>query len=189
MLYKTSEWPLFPSKFIPPQSIYREGLDLALPLHIQQIMGITNKYYNDAREYASRDKVGKAFTDHTQEHVNMVMMKSSEAASAIEAYNEKKPLYENLKGDGRVDLKTLQAAALSHDTGMAGMGYALKKDPETKKYVKKADSYEIDEENMSDFNQIRENHSLNSAINVLIDRVKYRAAGFDDDKIDKIAAE
>ena len=99
-----------------------------------------------------------------------------------------------------IDKITLKGTALSHDTGMAGNGYALTpvlredgkllKDENGKKvYEKDVDgNYVIHPEN-NNFKEVRENHSLNSAINVLKNRDQYKEAGYTDEQVDKMAVE
>ena len=166
------------------------------------VRDITSPYYEKAGELARHNDSGRLFTDHKEDHVEMVAEKSLEAGDAIKEAIEKKGLGQS-GGDGRVtlspdiDKKTLEGAALSHDTGMAGDGYALSyhevKDAngkDVKIYDKNPDgSYVIHREDNSNFNEVRENHSLNSALNVLENREKYREAGYSDTQIDKMAAE
>lgn len=102
---------------------------------------------------------------------------------------------------GNIDKSVLEGAALSHDTGMRGDGYALTpvldetgkqmKDENGKKlYEKDSDGhYKVKAESNSNFEEVRDNHSLNSAINVLADRDKYKELGYSDSQIDMMAAE
>ncbi|MCR5608349.1 MAG: hypothetical protein K6G26_04735 [Lachnospiraceae bacterium] len=176
------------------------------PEMASKVKEITKPYYTQAGELARSNDGGRTFTDHKEEHVEMVADKSLEAADAIKKATEKGGLKSDAK-EGKVgfssdiDKKTLEGAALSHDTGMKGDGYALvpimgengqqKKDSNGKKiYEKDSDGkYVVRHENNSDFNEVRNNHSLNSAINLLENREKYKEAGYDDEQIDKIAVE
>ena len=172
----------------------------------EKVRNITAPYYKKAGELARSNEIGRVFTDHKEAHVEMVVDKSIEAGDAIKGAVEKGNLG-NRAGEGRIafssdiDKKTLESAALSHDTGMSGDGYALtpvigedgeqlKDESGRKIYEKNADgNYVIHSESNSNFNEIRENHSLNSAIIVLENRDQYKEAGYTDEQVDKIAAE
>lgn len=176
------------------------------PETADKVRDITSSYYDQAGELARNNEMGRAFTDHKEDHVEMVADKSLEAGDAIKGAVENGNLGNNA-GEDRVsfssdiDKKTLEGAALSHDTGMSGNGYALTpaigedgkqmKDENGKKmYEKDGDgNYVIHPETNSNFNEVRENHSLNSAINVLSNRDQYKDAGYSDEQVDKMAAE
>lgn len=160
---------------------------------------ITQPYYDDARKLAKNSEMGANFTDHTEDHVEQVAEKSLKAADALEkAIKKGKFVVENDSDDyipfeGDIDKSVLQGAALSHDTGMRGDGYAVKTYEDengVKQFAKDADGNiiisKVDNEN---FNQVRENHSLNSAINILADREKYKELGYTDEQVDMMAAE
>lgn len=159
------------------------------------IRKITEHYYHDAQVLALNNSVGRCYTDHNICHVEMVASKAKEAADKIVLSMEYRPT-ENNKTDSislnsRIDVCTLNSAAISHDTGMAGLGYALSHVKEDNGIYQK-DSlghYVLHAENQDDFNEIRKNHSLNSAINVLKNRKEYLSAGFSDFQVDKIASE
>ena len=178
------------------------------------IKEINQKRYDEARQLSQKSDVGRNFTDHTEAHVEQVAEKSLEAANAIEDaleknnfvekgdtsdYLKKGDTYIELKGD--IDKKTLEAAALCHDTGMAGDGYALKpifdENGIKKKDIDGKVLYENDENgnyvvercNKDNFDEVRSNHSLNSALNVLANREHYKKLGYTDEQVDTIAAE
>ena len=171
-----------------------------------KVREITSPYYEQAGDLARNNEMGRAFTDHKEAHVEMVADKSLEAGDAIKDAVENGNLGKD-NGEDRIsfssdiDKKTLEGAALSHDTGMSGNGYALTpaigedgkqlKDENGKKmYEKDADgNYVIHSESNDNFNEVRENHSLNSAINVLEKREQYKDAGYTDEQVDKMAAE
>ena len=170
------------------------------------IWSITQPYYQQSGELAKNSEIGRVFTDHKEKHIKMVVEKSLETGEAIRSAVEG-GYSGNNSGENRVsfgsdiDKTTLEGAALSHDTGMSGNGYALKpltdengkqlKDENGKKMYEKTDdgSYAVYPESNSDFNEVRDNHSLNSALNVLVNRELYKEAGYSDEQIDKIAAE
>lgn len=86
----------------------------------------------------------------------------------------------------KVDYKVTQAAALAHDTGMSDDGYSIK--CENKKPLKNEDgTFIIEKQSPENFNSVRDNHSANSALNVLLNREQYKAAGFTDSQVDEIA--
>lgn len=65
---------------------------------------------------------------------------------------------------------------------MSGNGYALEGKNEN-------GVYGVHKENNADFNEVRSNHSLNSALNVLENREKYNRLGYSDEQVDKMAVE
>lgn len=171
-----------------------------------KVRDINCSYYEQAGKLAKNNLDGRTFTDHRQEHVEMVSDKSLEGAYAIKEAVDRGGLGQNSK-EGRVrlssdiDEKTLEGAALSHDTGMRGEGYALTpaldesgkqcKDERGKKLYEKDESgnYVIHPVDSNNFDEVRDNHSLNSAITVLENRNQYKSAGYTDEQIDKMAAE
>lgn len=155
---------------------------------IEGVKDITRQYYSDAKDVAEQSADnGRYYTDHKEAHVEMVADKSIEAGEAI------KDAMSNggLKGENtedrvafssNIDQNTLEGAALSHDTGMRGDGYALEE--------KNADGvYGVHKEDNSNFDEVRTNHSLNSALNVLENREQYKDIGYTDEQVDKMAAE
>ena len=167
---------------------------------------ITEAQYNAARELAKADEMGRVFTDHTGEHVEMVEDKALEAADSIRDSIDKGrlPTTSNEKQIGfsqEMDNRVLAAAALSHDTGMKGHGYSLEpllneegiqsKDENGKKmFARNIDgNYIVNEQDIENpiFQEIRENHSLNSAVNVLANREQYTNLGFSNSDVDRIA--
>ncbi len=184
-----------------------KGLEQENSERVEGVKEITQHYYDDARTLAQNSDVGRDFTDHTEAHVEQVAEKSLETADALESAISKGTFKiesddpDHVELVGNIDKSVLEGAALSHDTGMSGDGYALipvrdengnhLKDESGKKlYEKDADGhYKVKEESNSDFDEVRDNHSLNSAINVLADREKYKELGYSDSQIDMMAAE
>lgn len=173
-------------------SVENGGNDLSkLEDYSQRLDGVrdmTRPYYEEARTVAQASpENGRYYTDHGEDHVEMTATKAVEAGDAIcEAVNSG-----NFGGETTatriafspdIDRSTLEGAALSHDTGMRGSGYALgEKQPDG--------TYAVRPEDNSNFNEVRSNHSLNSAINILENREAYRELGYNDAQIDKMAAE
>ena len=166
---------------------------------VEGVKDITQHYYDDARTLAQGSEIGQNFTDHTEAHVEQVAEKSLEAADALESAIDKETFkIENDDPDhielvGNIDKTVLEGAALSHDTGMSGNGYALEyyKGEDGKKHCRRDEEGNIvvRKENNANFDEVRENHSLNSAINVLADREKYKQLGYSDSQVDMMAAE
>ena len=199
--YKGSSSELPSDRGDPPQEY--DGVN---PETAYKVRDITAAYYEQAGDLARSDKVGRVFTDHKEDHVEMVADKSIEAGDAIKTAVENGGL-RRINEEGRVafssdiDKMSLEGAALSHDTGMAGNGYELtpildekgiqaKDEHGQKLFEKNPDgSYVVQPESNKDFNVVRDNHSLNSAINVLANRDQYKAAGYSDVQVDKMAAE
>lgn len=176
------------------------------PKSAKAVRNITKTLYDNSGILALNNEDGRAFTDHKQGHVEMVAEKSLEVADSVtKAVNG--GTFGNSRGDGRIafsaniDRKRLEGAALSHDTGMAGGGYALSplmgdngkqlKDDFGRKMFEKDENgkYLVHPEDNSNFGEVRDNHSLNSAINVLINRDEYIKAGFSSEEVDIIASE
>ena len=176
------------------------------PRMVKTVKNITNTYYDNSGVLARNNEVARPFTDHKQGHVEMVSKKSLEVTKAV-VKAVKAGSFGKGSGDGRiafssnVDKKQLEAAALSHDTGMAGGGYALSpligengkqlKDDFGRKMFEKDENgkYLVHPEDNSNFGEVRDNHSLNSAINVLANRDEYIRAGFSSGQVDVIASE
>lgn len=148
---------------------------------------ITSGYYDEAKQVAinSPDN-GRYYTDHREAHVEMVANKSLEVSDALKDAIKLGGVNRESSADRvafsiNIDRMTIEGSALSHDTGMRGNGYALDD--------KVNGIYGVHEEDNSDFNEVRNNHSINSALNLLENRDKYKEAGYSDEQIDKMAAE
>lgn len=170
------------------------------------VRAIVQHYYVQSADLARSSETGRVFTDHKLKHIEMVDIKSLEVVEAVRTAVLTGQIGKSsgeavIPFSADIDEMTLEAAALSHDTGMNGGGYALepvcdengkqlKDDNGKKMFARNNDgSYTVKPESDSDFDEVRANHSLNSAINVLVNRELYRQAGFSDEQIDKIAAE
>ncbi len=153
------------------------------PKLFDSIREINKPYYDEARVVAkdSPDD-GRYFTDHGENHTERVTSDSLGIADGISDCINRGGFKGENTGDRvalspNYDKKTLGGSALSHDTGMGG-GYTVTE------HNGKYDVQTTDD----DFGKIRDNHSLNSAINILKDRDKYRDLGYTDTQIDKMAA-
>ena len=163
-------------------------------------------YYEAAVQVARNSPdLGRDFTDHKTAHAEMVAVKALEAGRAIiEAVARGALGGEAAEGrvalNGQIDLMALEGAALFHDTGMCGGGYAMLEDldkdgvPERDAsgrivYLRGAHGlYEMANEDDLNFAQVRTYHSLNSGIFVLANRSGLRDAGFTDLQVDRMAA-
>ena len=116
---------------------------------------ISAKYYANAREIAKRFVELRTYSDHGTHHAELVAVKSSEAADAIDSANLGNLHYST------IDRVELQVAAYMHDTGMDGGQF--------KTYT--------------DGNALRKDHSLNSAIHVLENRSALESLGVNVDSV------
>ncbi len=154
-----------------------------LPGHLNIIqdltLDITKDYYAGAKQTAIADTEFLCdFTGHTQEHITMVAEKSLEILDTLEKAIDNGSLQKNgtieannadenkINFGKGLEKRTLVAATIFHDSGMNKGGFVLTKDgnvtfDENGKAVK-----------ASNGNDIRKNHALNSAINVLVNRDK-----------------
>ncbi len=145
----------------------------------------TREIPEKAGQYETDDK-GKNFTEHNEHHVEQVKEKTTEALDAnVAAIREGKMERPGATGDVHfsdqmVDYKTTQAAALAHDTGMSDHGYALRFD-------ENGNVLGVDKQNPTDFDSVRQNHSANSALNIMTHREEYKEAGFTDSQVDEMA--
>ena len=172
------------------------------PKEADAVRNITAPHFNRAREITQiatietadgvkKDDMGANFTDHNEKHVEQVKEKTTEVLDASVAAIKKGQLEKpDAEGDvhfnDKVDYKVTQAAALAHDTGMSDDGYSIK--CENKKPLKNEDgTFIIEKQSPENFNSVRDNHSANSALNVLLNREQYKAAGFTDSQVDEIA--
>lgn len=150
---------------------------------------LTKQDYEEARDTAQKrpDGLGN-YTDHTEAHVEQVADKSREAANSIETSIDKggfidEDTYAKNRDDpnrvnfeGGVDKKTLESAAISHDTGMKEGGFVLDKEGN----IVRDENGNAKKAETSD--EIRKNHSLNSAVNLLEKREEYEKMGVDADE-------
>lgn len=148
---------------------------------------IATKHCGLAQEIAkaSPDN-GAYFTEHGLAHWLETEVKSSEIADAVETAVSTGKIYkEGYSPDEtrvpfaeKIDRDVLSGAALSHDTGMSDHGYSLKE--ENGRYI-------IEPQNSLDFDSVRSNHTLNSAINILAARDEYKVLGYTDAQVDTMA--
>ena len=158
------------------------------------IWEVNKRFYQEAELLAKKSEDGRAYTDHNRDHVFMVAEKTNEASDALKKDTTIKLVNPigHIAIRANVEKTTLLGASLSHDTGMAGNGYALlyKIIGGHKEYSKGRDGkYIIRVEDNTNFGEVRANHTLNSALNILQNRIVFNAAGYTDQQIDKMAVE
>jgi len=151
-------------------------------IHCHKSREIADKATIGGIENGLHDDMGKNFTNHTEEHLQQVLTKTNEAADTfVTAIFNNKISTEHPRSDvefgWRIDRRVLDLAALSHDMGMSNQGYAI------------IDG-KFQKQNPRKFNEVRENHSLNSAMRVLEKREKLISElGLTDEQVDRIALE
>ena len=121
----------------------------------ESIENISAKYYANGREVAKHFVELRTYSDHGTHHAALVVVKSLEAADAIERAEFGNVWYSS------IDRRELEIAAYMHDTGMDGGAF--------KTYT--------------DGNALRKDHSLNSAIHVLENREAIAALGVNVDMV------
>jgi len=121
----------------------------------KRTLELSKQYYDEAKEVANRYDDLRTYSDHREVHIQMVQEKASEAANVVEQANKDNPLY------GEIDRKELDVSALWHDTGMDGGKF--------REYEKG--------------NDMRKDHSLNSAIHALENRKEFEDMGVDTDAV------
>ena len=169
------------------------------------VLDIVTPYYLAGGEVAQDSPdVGRDYTDHKLDHALMVRDKTLETGRAIWSAIQRDNLGDEA-GEGeialhdQIDWTVLEAAALFHDTGMAGGGYAISeavdengetvKDDNGKAVLAKDDDghYVMHAEDNENFNEIRTFHSMNSALYTLVNRDRLKEAGYTDGQVDRIA--
>ncbi|MBQ8307143.1 MAG: hypothetical protein IJX90_13110 [Blautia sp.] len=175
------------------------------PAMAEAVREITWPYYETSREVAiNSPELGRLFTDHKTAHALLTTAKTLEAVQVLKEAVEKGSLPGTAK-QGHVafgtsiDMAVVEGAALSHDTGMSGSGYALTEAVDEAGNTVKDENgstvyeylenglYALHHEDNSQFTELRSNHSFNSALIVLINRERYKAAGYSDEQVDHMA--
>lgn len=153
---------------------------------------IFKRYYDYSCKFAESNEEGRVFTDHNREHVDMVLDKTCEVIKAFQKYISLETKKEKIE-DGiipfskDVNWNVVIASSLAHDTGMNGLGYALVKNINGEYVKNKGEYYQVIHINPESYSQVRINHGLNSAINVLANRDNLKKLGYLDTEIDEIA--
>ena len=155
-------------------------------------------YYDAAVDVARNSPdFGRDFTDHKTAHANMVAEKSLEVGQAIEEADALGTLggeadEGRVAFSGAIDFMTLEAAALFHDTGMCGGGYALNEavDENGARVYERDENglYRMHTEDNLNFEEVRTYHSLNSGLYALANRARLLDTGFSDLQVDMMAA-
>ena len=116
---------------------------------------IAKPYYDKAQRRALEFKELYTYSDHGLHHAKTVADKSQDAANAINKVVNKNENY------SEIDKVELRVAAYLHDTGMDGGDF----------------------KDYKNGNELRKDHSLNSAIHVLENRLKILALGVNVDAV------
>lgn len=119
---------------------------------------ISETYYIKGREVALKYPELSNYSDHGIHHAELVVLKSRDAANAINRAVEGNP---SNRYYSEINEAELLVAAYMHDTGMDGGIF----------------------KNYSNGNDLRKDHSLNSAIHVLENRDKFAKLGVDVDSV------
>lgn len=156
----------------------------------ENLKEIFKVYYDYSCKLAKVNEEGRVFTDHNIVHSEMVFEKSSEVIEAIQQYvtNQKYEIADEIIPFSKnINMNVIKAVAYAHDTGMCGLGYALVKNSEGS-YIENEDGYyQVKSIDSNNYSEVRINHGLNSAINVLIKRKYLKKLGFSDVDIEEIA--
>lgn len=123
--------------------------------NVESIETFSARYYDNAKEIAHKFAELRLYSDHRTHHAALVVVKSQEAADAIERAGLGNVWYSS------IDRHELDIASYMHDTGMDGGKF--------KTYT--------------DGNALRKDHSLNSAIHVLENRAYFESLGVNVDAV------
>lgn len=123
--------------------------------NVESIETFSARYYDNAGKIAHQFAELRLYSDHRTHHAALVVVKSQEAADAIERAGLGNVWYSS------IDRHELDIASYMHDTGMDGGKF--------KTYT--------------DGNALRKDHSLNSAIHVLENRAYFEALGVNVDAV------
>ena len=160
--------------------------------HCEEAREIAQSATKDGERDAASDDMGKNFTSHNEDHLEQVREKTSEALGVMviaikDGEMEREGAIGDIHFEADVDFKVIQAAAEVHDTGMSDQGYAFDCDDKKIPKCDKNGNIIVLKQNPRDFNSVRNNHSANSALNVLKKRDFYKTIGFTDAQVDEIA--
>ncbi len=172
-----------------------------------QVFSIVSPYYEASVETSFMgNQTGRYYTDHKSGHAKMVAEKSIEVGDTIRQAVKKGVLGKD-SSEGHVpfsadvDRRILIGSGLSHDIGMCGDGYMLielkgddgkiLKDENGNKLYEMTDDglYAMQIIDKTVFGDVRSSHSMNSALIMMINRDAYKAVGYSDEEIDRMAIE
>lgn len=162
-----------------------DNINIIHGINTAGVKSIVQCFLAKAGDLAKKSDLGKNFTDHREKHSEMVAIKALEAADAIEKALTYKAMGKTcmkgrVKFEAGIDKAALEGAAISHDTGMSGTGYALDSSN---------GSYSVRILDSTNFDVVRCNHPFNSALNVLSNRTQYTDLGYTDTQVDIMAVE
>ena len=158
---------------------------------IERIKEMVCSHYENAGQIGKINEKLKFYKEHNNietGHIYKTLEKTCETANDVEelfASDDFGGLYSPY-----IDRKTLQMAALYHDTGMDGNILAENYEEGLENYIKDAKGKNTEKKNKTDEelkkeyeDNFRNNHSLQSAIHVLRDREKIQSMGVDPDEV------
>ena len=158
---------------------------------IERIKEMVCSHYENAGQIGKINEKLKFYKEHNNietGHIYKTLEKTCETANDVEelfASDDFGGLYSPY-----IDRKTLQMAALYHDTGMDGNILAENYEEGLENYIKDSKEKNTEKKNKTDEelkkeyeDNFRNNHSLQSAIHVLRDREKIQSMGVDPDEV------
>ena len=169
----------------PEKTEVRDTHEVFTPEEIEEIKTDVRAIYENAHAVAKEDKALEFYKEHygiDEGHISRVAEKSLEAADHYES------LFKNNDYDGlyspNIDRKTLQMMAYYHDTGMDGGIPASEYDGARDQFIKEHQGEASAEELGDAFDEnVRKNHSLQSAIHVLEHREEIEEKDVDPDVV------
>ena len=169
----------------PEKTEVRDTHEVFTPEEIEEIKTDVRAIYENAHAVAKEDKALEFYKEHygiDEGHIARVAEKSLEAADHYES------LFKNNDYDGlyspNIDRKTLQMMAYYHDTGMDGGIPASEYGSARDQFIKEHQGEASAEELGDAFDEnVRKNHSLQSAIHVLEHREEIEEKDVDPDVV------
>ena len=184
-------------KFNPEDTENKKLREVFETEEIERIKEMVCSHYENAGQIGKINEKLKFYKEHNNietGHIYKTLEKTCETANDVEelfASDDFGGLYSPY-----IDRKTLQMAALYHDTGMDGNILAEKYEEGLENYIEDAKKEDIekkgnvekkektDEELKKEYeDNFRKNHSLQSAIHVLRDREKIQSMGVNPDEV------
>ena len=184
-------------KFNPEDTENKKLREVFETEEIERIKEMVCSHYENAGQIGKINEKLKFYKEHNNietGHIYKTLEKTCETANDVEELfvsDDFGGLYSPY-----IDRKTLQMAALYHDTGMDGNILAEKYEEGLENYIEDAKKEDIekkgnvekkektDEELKKEYeDNFRKNHSLQSAIHVLRDREKIQSMGVNPDEV------
>ena len=141
-----------------------------------EISSLANQYYLKSEEFSKNTGAFAEYAEHKWAHIKKVYEKAVEAAREFNAGAAEDGDYAPLSD---ADIRVLKSAALYHDTGMDGDEENLRAILKSKGKTPTEVADMLVGDGME--KQVRKNHSMSSALNVLKDRKAFISIGVDPD--------